>query len=83
MSALLFGVSPLDWVTYVAVAAGLGGDGAARELPARRAARPASIRLIALQVRSVSRVLRSCACADVLTSACHVLTWHVATWSRD
>jgi predicted permease len=39
MSALLFGVSPLDWVTYVAVAAALGGTALlASYIPARRAA---------------------------------------------
>ena len=40
MSAMLFGVSALDWVTYVAVAVGLGGTALlASYLPAARAAR--------------------------------------------
>ena len=40
MSAMLFGVSALDWVTYVAVALGLGGTALlASYLPAARAAR--------------------------------------------
>jgi predicted permease len=40
MASLLFGVSPLDWVTYVSVAAGLGATAlVASYLPAARAAR--------------------------------------------
>ena len=40
MSSMLFGVSPLDWVTYVAVASGLGATALlASYLPAARAAR--------------------------------------------
>ncbi len=40
MSSLLFGVNPLDWVTYVAVAVGLGLTALlASYLPAMRAAR--------------------------------------------
>jgi ABC-type lipoprotein release transport system permease subunit len=40
MTTLLFGVSPLDPATYVAVALGLGGTALlASYLPARRAAR--------------------------------------------
>lgn len=40
MSSLLFGVQPLDWVTYVSVAAGLGATALlASYLPAARAAR--------------------------------------------
>ena len=40
MSSLLFGVNPLDWVTYVAVAVGLGLTAlVASYLPAMRAAR--------------------------------------------
>jgi predicted permease len=40
MSSLLFGVSPLDWITYVVVALGLAGTALlASYLPAARAAR--------------------------------------------
>ena len=40
MSSLLFGVQPLDWVTYASVAAGLGATAlVASYLPAARAAR--------------------------------------------
>ena len=40
MSSLLFGVQPLDWVTYVSVAVGLGATAlVASYLPAARAAR--------------------------------------------
>jgi ABC-type antimicrobial peptide transport system permease subunit len=40
MASMLFGVSPLDWVTYVSVAAGLGATALlASYLPAARAAR--------------------------------------------
>ncbi len=40
MATMLFGVTPIDWVTYVAVAGGLGGTALlASYLPAMRAAR--------------------------------------------
>jgi ABC-type antimicrobial peptide transport system permease subunit len=40
MASMLFGVNPLDWVTYVAVAVGLGATALlASYLPAARAAR--------------------------------------------
>ncbi|MEO6212343.1 MAG: ABC transporter permease [Vicinamibacterales bacterium] len=40
MATMLYGVSPLDWVTYVAVAGGLGGTAVvASYVPAMRAAR--------------------------------------------
>jgi ABC-type antimicrobial peptide transport system permease subunit len=40
MSSMLFGVSPLDWVTYVAVTIGLGATALlASYLPAARAAK--------------------------------------------